>query len=143
VGQLQIKIAQIERRLEESNQEIEDLKYSVSSLKSQVGKSSIRRAPSAPVSRVFEKKSKTIESSEGTSRIKKSSSSSTRIIRVPVSAKLVQSALKNAGYYDGVIDGKIGSGSKQAIKEFQGDHDLKVDGVIGRQTWSELKNYLD
>ncbi|OGW78272.1 MAG: hypothetical protein A2Z83_08295 [Omnitrophica bacterium GWA2_52_8] len=54
----------------------------------------------------------------------------------------IQTALKNAGYYSGVIDGKIGSGSESAIRAFQKDNGLEVDGVVGRNTWSRLKVYL-
>ena len=52
-------------------------------------------------------------------------------------------ALANAGYYDGKIDGKIGSVSTKAIKEFQKDNGLKVDGIVGGQTWAKLSEYLD
>ena len=54
----------------------------------------------------------------------------------------IQQALKNAGYYKGSLDGKIGSTTKQAVKSFQNDHGLTSDGVVGRQTWSKLKVYL-
>lgn len=56
-------------------------------------------------------------------------------------AKSIQEALKNAGYYSGPIDGKIGSGTKSAIEAFQRDHSLNADGVVGRQTWDKLKVY--
>jgi len=55
----------------------------------------------------------------------------------------VQSALKNAGYYNGSIDGKIGGKTKAAISEFQKDHDLTSDGIIGKKTWAELKYYIE
>jgi len=54
----------------------------------------------------------------------------------------IQQALKNAGYYQGSLDGKIGSGTQGAIKAFQRDQGLTVDGVVGRQTWGKLKVYL-
>ena len=56
-------------------------------------------------------------------------------------AKSVQEALKNAGYYSGPVDGKIGSGTKSAVEAFQRDHSLTADGVVGRQTWDKLKVY--
>ena len=59
------------------------------------------------------------------------------------SAKDVQTALKNAGLYSGSVDGKIGSGTKKAIREFQESNGLKADGVIGQKTWDKLKTYLD
>jgi murein L,D-transpeptidase YcbB/YkuD len=58
-------------------------------------------------------------------------------------AKDIQKALKVAGYYDGPIDGKIGSGTKRAVKNFQAANGLNDDGVCGRQTWAKLKVYLE
>ena len=64
-------------------------------------------------------------------------------LRVPVTPQEVQEALKTAGYYTGEIDGKLGPGSQRAIKDFQRDHDLESDGIVGKKTWAELKGYLD
>ena len=55
----------------------------------------------------------------------------------------IQQALKNAGFYQGTVDGRIGSHTREAVKEFQRSHGLKVDGVVGRQTWEQLAPYLD
>jgi len=54
----------------------------------------------------------------------------------------IQRALKNAGYYTGAIDGKIGPMTQAAIREFQNDMGLKVDGVAGRNTKEKLVKYL-
>jgi len=54
----------------------------------------------------------------------------------------VQAALKNAGYYSGTIDGKIGSHTREAIKAFQAANSLKSDGVVGPSTWEKLKKFL-
>ncbi len=62
--------------------------------------------------------------------------------KISLTRKEVQTALKNAGYYDGAIDGKIGNRSKEGIKEFQLDHNLKVDGVVGLKTEEALLDYL-
>ncbi|MFH1355211.1 MAG: peptidoglycan-binding domain-containing protein [Candidatus Omnitrophota bacterium] len=59
------------------------------------------------------------------------------------SSKQIQTALKNAGYDTGKIDGKIGKNTREAIKAFQRDRGLKVDGKVGKQTWGELGAYLD
>ncbi len=56
--------------------------------------------------------------------------------------KQIQEALKNAGYYDGNVDGKIGPKTKAAIKEFQADNGLTVDGIAGRNTKEKLLKYL-
>jgi His-Xaa-Ser repeat protein HxsA len=45
-------------------------------------------------------------------------------------AKQVQAALLAYGYYNGAIDGIIGSGSKSALSRFQSDYSLKVTGTI-------------
>ncbi|MDD5424206.1 MAG: peptidoglycan-binding domain-containing protein [Candidatus Omnitrophica bacterium] len=54
----------------------------------------------------------------------------------------VQTALKNAGYDPGTIDGKLGQKSKKAIKDFQAANGLKADGKVGPKTWSKLSAYL-
>jgi len=50
----------------------------------------------------------------------------------------IQIALKNAGYYSGPIDGKIGPKTQAAIKEFQKAKGLTPDGVVGEKTKSLL-----
>jgi murein L,D-transpeptidase YcbB/YkuD len=54
----------------------------------------------------------------------------------------IQRALKNAGYYNGTVDGKIGAKTEQAIKAFQKDNGLEADGICGRNTWAKLKAHL-
>lgn len=56
--------------------------------------------------------------------------------------KQIQIALQKAGFYKGKIDGKIGSQTKEAIREFQKSKGLKPDGVVGARTWEELEKYL-
>jgi peptidoglycan hydrolase-like protein with peptidoglycan-binding domain len=58
------------------------------------------------------------------------------------SSKEIQTALKNAGLYEGAIDGKIGPKTQEAIKKFQQENNLKVDGKVGPKTWAVLKKYL-
>ena len=48
--------------------------------------------------------------------------------------KKLQQALKNRGYYDGKIDSTFGSGVYAAVKAFQKQYGLKVDGVAGPAT---------
>jgi len=78
----------------------------------------------------------------------------TRRVRQPVTAavkpdvskaskKDIQSALKNAGYYDGPIDGKFGQKTSTAIVEFQKANGLKQDGKVGQQTWLKLSEYSE
>jgi hypothetical protein len=42
----------------------------------------------------------------------------------------VQSRLARAGYYRGPIDGIMGPGTRYAIRAYERDHGLRVDGVI-------------
>jgi len=53
----------------------------------------------------------------------------------------IQTALKNAGFYTGNIDGKIGPKSKKAIEDFQKANSLKVDGKVGPKTWEAMSKY--
>ena len=59
------------------------------------------------------------------------------------SKKQIQQALKNAGFYQGAIDGRIGPKTRAAIQEFQKANGLKADGVAGSKTWSKLSPYAD
>ena len=54
----------------------------------------------------------------------------------------IQKALKNAGYYQGNLDGKIGPMTRDAVKAFQRDNGMEADGVVGRTTWNRLKAHL-
>ncbi|MDP3722912.1 MAG: peptidoglycan-binding domain-containing protein [Candidatus Omnitrophota bacterium] len=62
---------------------------------------------------------------------------------VQPSTRDIQGALKNAGFDPGPIDGKLGSRTRQAIREFQGVNGLQVDGVVGKGTWAKLAPFLD
>jgi murein L,D-transpeptidase YcbB/YkuD len=56
--------------------------------------------------------------------------------------KDIQTALKNAGFYNGSVDGKIGPKTKSAIQDFQKAKGLKADGKVGPKTWAEMEKYL-
>jgi Putative peptidoglycan binding domain len=53
--------------------------------------------------------------------------------------KEVQRLLHRQGLYDGEIDGKLGNLSVTAVQQFQKSHNLKDDGVPGRQTFAVLR----
>ena len=55
----------------------------------------------------------------------------------------IQQALKNAGFYQGAVDGKMGAQTREAIKEFQRVHGLVDDGAVGKQTWGKLRSYAE
>lgn len=54
----------------------------------------------------------------------------------------IQTALKNAGFYTGAVDGKIGLMTKKAISEFQKANNLTADGKVGPKTWGVLSRHL-
>ncbi|MDR3602016.1 MAG: spore cortex-lytic enzyme [Desulfosporosinus sp.] len=51
----------------------------------------------------------------------------------------LQSKLAQLGYSVGTIDGKFRSKTEAAIRKFQQDHGLRVDGLAGTHTINELK----
>ncbi len=61
---------------------------------------------------------------------------------IQLSNHQIQTALKNAGFYQGPIDGKIGSKTREAIRAFQKANGLKADGIVGKRTSQELSKYL-
>ena len=133
LNQLQIKVAQLERNIEEKDQEIADLKGQVDQLSSQPSTDDM----------IIPSDSIDDESSEKISTSNVTSIDNERIIRVAASAIDVQKALKNAGFYEGTVDGKIGQKTKLAISKFQKENNLKADGIVGKQTWNELKAHLE
>jgi peptidoglycan hydrolase-like protein with peptidoglycan-binding domain len=50
-----------------------------------------------------------------------------------------QTYLQLLGYYRGALDGIFGPLTASAVRNFQQDHDLPVDGVIGPLTWQNLR----
>lgn len=55
--------------------------------------------------------------------------------------KWVQWHLQRKGYNIGAsgIDGQYGSGTQEAVKQFQRDHGLTVDGIVGEKTRAALE----
>ena len=121
--QLQMRISDMERQIEQKSLEIQDLKDQVSELNDE-----LKKADTTP--KVTQKTTTAKSSMEKD------------IIRVAATPQDVQTSLKNAGYYNGPIDGKIGDKTKKAIKAFQEANALTSDGVIGQKTWVKLKTYL-
>ena len=52
--------------------------------------------------------------------------------------KTIQTKLKNWGYYNGNVDGIYGSGTLNAVKQFQKKNGLKADGIAGTKTLQAL-----
>lgn len=55
--------------------------------------------------------------------------------------KEIQTYLKNAGFYQGEIDGVKGRKTRAAIRKFQKANGLMADGVVGKKTWAALTQY--
>lgn len=64
------------------------------------------------------------------------------IMKNQLNIKLVQTALKEAGLNPGVIDGKMGTKTKNAVMAFQNASGLKADGKIGYKTLVKLNEFL-
>ncbi len=122
VSLLEAKVANMERAMAARDQQIEELRSEVGLLTGRGG-----RSPSY--------------SSGGRGSVS-SEAKDTGIIRVLATPQEVQMALQKAGYYNGEVDGKIGRQTTEAIKQFQKDHELKVDGIVGKGTWAQMEGYL-
>lgn len=123
MSQMQMQVADLEGQLVDKDDEIADLRDELDRVSLELQ----RRARANS----FEGKSGSVSKKDGA------------IIRVDVSVGQVQTALKNAGYYTGTVDGKLGGNTKSSIVQFQKDNNLNADGVLGRKTWEKLKLYLE
>lgn len=57
--------------------------------------------------------------------------------------KLVQTRLTELGYYSGNISGNFLGHTRNAVKAFQQQNALSVDGIVGENTWNVLFNDPD
>lgn len=55
-----------------------------------------------------------------------------------IDVKLLQYQLQMKGYDCGIIDGDFGNKTYKAVKIFQNDRNLAVDGIVGKQTAKAL-----
>lgn len=51
---------------------------------------------------------------------------------------VLQQRLTSAGYGCGRIDGDFGNKTLEAVKAYQVEHGLVVDGIVGTKTWNKL-----
>ena len=52
--------------------------------------------------------------------------------------RYLQQKLYSKLYNVGTIDGIFGDNTQRAVREFQGENGLNVDGIVGRNTWDYL-----
>ena len=113
VTDLNNQVTQLQSEVQQKDLEIQELQSQLESYKQAVGTTS----------------------SYSGNRVGKKS----KIIKVSgVSTVDVQNALKRAGYDPGPIDGAAGHKTKSSIKQFQRDHGLTADGIVGEKTWPLL-----
>ena len=65
------------------------------------------------------------------------------VVNNQLNVRLMQKILKVNGYSTSSADGKVGSKTLQAVKDFQKKHHLKPDGRVGYKTLMELSAYLE
>lgn len=65
-----------------------------------------------------------------------------RVEAVGSAVSQLQSELQSLGYYKGEIDGGYGEQTEAAVRQFQSDQQLAVDGVVGPSTWDALSREL-
>lgn len=57
--------------------------------------------------------------------------------------QFAQTALQNAGLYHGPVDGVMNENTQKAVRIFQKNNKIEINGMVGPETWSKLKHYLD
>jgi peptidoglycan hydrolase-like protein with peptidoglycan-binding domain len=55
-----------------------------------------------------------------------------------VTVKLAQQLVTEFGYDPGPVDGAFGPRTDKAVRQFQSDFGLTVDGIVGPKTWAML-----
>ena len=56
--------------------------------------------------------------------------------------KELQSKLESLGYDVGPIDGIFGPLTERAVRKFQKDNQLVVDGIVGQETYAALERLI-
>lgn len=131
--QCQQRVISLNQELKDKERELANLRYSLeSSEKDRSPRTSTMPAPKKTVPKIYSGQREDMDS-KAPDRNYSSAPTNNQI----------QKALKNAGYYKGSVDGKIGVKTQEAIMRFQKDNGLQADGKVGQKTWSELKEYLD
>ena len=73
----------------------------------------------------------TVKPTEAPSATLQMGSTGERVVRL-------QSRLKTLGYYNGNVDGDFGAATRDAVRAFQRQNGLTVDGKVGQTTWDKI-----
>lgn len=118
-------------------QEVSGIKTRVDTLESRVD---TVEAKQSEVERAASEQSQAIEDLRSTGA-KSNISTKARSGKVSERVKDIQICLKNAGFYNGSIDGIKGKKTRKGIRDFQSANGLKADGIVGPRTWALLSKY--
>ncbi len=118
-------------------EEVGGIKTRVETLESRVEGVETKQAESE---RIASEQAQAMEEMKG-ERVKTNISVKSRVGKGRGWTKEIQTCLKNAGFYNGKIDGIKGKNTKKAIKEFQKANGLTPDGIAGKKTWELLSRY--
>lgn len=55
----------------------------------------------------------------------------------------IQKLLTEKNYFSGIIDGDFGEETEKAVKNFQRDNGLEIDGICGEETFKMLRNSIE
>lgn len=116
-------------------EEVKGIKSQVESLQSRVETVEMRQAEAERI------QAERAQMAEDTVQAGTNISVAPKPARTKERIKDIQACLKNAGYYEGNIDGVKGRKTRKAIREFQKANDLTADGVVGQKTWAALSKY--
>lgn len=120
----------------QKDMEIQNLKNQVSLLESQI------QSKDEEINSLRDSMNQISEEKE--TQAKKQTSAKKGILEVKSRPKVkqIQTALRNAGYDPGAVDGKMGRQTKDAVMAFQRANNLPADGIVGKKTWLLLREYL-
>lgn len=134
MGVLADEVTRLDQALQETRGQLQQEQARVAELESRMGGSAATQSVAAPERAASPYSATSSEPYAG-------------VYRTPSGFELpatsIQKALKNAGFYNGEMDGKVGPDTREAVRSFQRENGLTPDGILGKTTWNLLKKHLD